>query len=201
MSLSKILLIDDSVDMTVICEQVFESAKYSLVSARFGHEGLKLMVKSKPNLIMLDYLLPDMKGSEVLNRIACETKYSEFRRTPVIMLTAWEQGPDELKTLYQKGLSAYLSKPFGPRELKAVVDSFIAAQIFRANDAKVSKDLPAAEIESHHGASSEIHDLVASIVGVSRSLLGNLDMELSVQDRTYLSAIHHCGRKLLKLLD
>lgn len=125
MNRGKILLIDDDADMVSIGEQVFSKAGFQFLSARNGREGLKKMSSMEPDLVLLDFLLPDMKGFELLDRVDKDDKYAHIRSIPFVILTAWEEEFESIKPYFAKGLHAYLIKPFGYRELKCVVENII----------------------------------------------------------------------------
>lgn len=104
MSKRKILLIDDEVDFLEIMAQRIEAWGYEVIGAQSGSEGIEAVENDKPNIVILDYMLPDMDGIAVLKKIRKINK-----KIPVIMLTAHPdiksmKASDELK------VSAYIPK-------------------------------------------------------------------------------------------
>ena len=119
----KILLIDDTADMVSIGQRIFERAGYDFISARSAGEGLKKIMADQPACVILDFLLPDMQGSQFIKILAADPQYSAFRDLPVIVLTAHPNASKELEDCFRLGLHACLYKPFGHRELVNVVEN------------------------------------------------------------------------------
>ncbi|NOZ60417.1 MAG: PAS domain S-box protein [Calditrichaeota bacterium] len=129
-----ILLIDDDADMIDIGRKIIVSAGYNFISARDGQEGLDYVLKYKPDLILLDYVMPGMNGAEVFQRLVTGQRFRHLGRTPVIMLTAKSEYDLNRTALFEMGLSAFLVKPFGHRELINVIDNvFILNQVRQKN--------------------------------------------------------------------
>jgi signal transduction histidine kinase/DNA-binding response OmpR family regulator len=130
----KVLLIDDEQIMHDLSYAYLERAGYQLISAYTGESGLRLLLSEKPDCVLLDYMMPGIDGEEVFSRIRESNAFNEVRHTPVIFLTA--RGGDESlkKRLIQKGVIAYLQKPFGLRELSNILDNvFIVNEIRKKN--------------------------------------------------------------------
>lgn len=130
----KVLLIDDEQIMHDLSYAYLERAGYQLISAYTGEGGLRLLLAEKPDCVLLDYMMPGIDGEEVFSRIRESNEFKEVRYTPVIFLTA--RGGDESlkKRLIQKGVIAYLQKPFGLRELSNILDNvFIVNEIRKKN--------------------------------------------------------------------
>jgi len=123
-----ILLIDDDADMREIGRKVILGANYSFLEAASGAEGLRSILDSKPDLVLLDYLMPELSGAEVFRILVTDPRYAERAETPVIMLTAKSEDAGSRKELFEMGLSAFLVKPFGHRELINVIDNVFLLQ-------------------------------------------------------------------------
>ncbi|OQX88944.1 hypothetical protein B6D60_00605 [candidate division KSB1 bacterium 4484_87] len=129
-----ILFIDDDPDMIDIGRKIIVSAGYNFIAASDGQEGLDFILKYKPNLILLDYIMPGMNGAEVFQRLVTSQRFRQFAHTPVIMLTAKSEYDINRAALFEMGLSAFLVKPFGHRELINVIDNvFILNQVRQKN--------------------------------------------------------------------
>ncbi|MDZ7330590.1 MAG: PAS domain S-box protein [candidate division KSB1 bacterium] len=129
-----ILLIDDDPDMIEIGRKIIVSAGYNFISASNGQEGLDFILKYKPDLILLDYMMPVMNGVEVFNRLVTSQRYKHLADTPVIMITAQTEYDIDRTALFEMGLAAFLIKPFGHRELMNVIDNvFILHQVRQKN--------------------------------------------------------------------
>ncbi len=129
-----ILLIDDDPDMVEIGRKIIVSAGYSFFSASNGQEGLDFILNYKPDLILLDYMMPNMSGAEVFQRLVTSQRYKHLSDTPVIMITAQTEHNIDRTSLFEMGLSSFLVKPFGHRELINVIDNvFILHQVKQKN--------------------------------------------------------------------
>ena len=118
-----ILLVDDDPDMLEIGGIVVKRAGYGCIPAISGEDGLSALIASKPDLVILDYMMPNMNGFEFFQQLRQNSKYQIVRNTPVIMLTAASEKDVERLELFELGLSAFLLKPFGNRELLNVIDN------------------------------------------------------------------------------
>ncbi len=108
-----ILVVDDEVDILTLLEYNLEKAGFRVAKAKEGPEAIELATKRRPDLIVLDIMLPDMEGTEVLKRLK---QSGETRHIPVIMLTAKGEEVDRIVGL-ELGAEDYITKPFSPREL------------------------------------------------------------------------------------
>lgn len=109
----KILVIEDEHDIAELVQYNLEAAKYNVTVCSDGVTGLKRAQKSKPDLIVLDLMLPDMGGVEVCKQLRVEPA---TKHIPVIMLTAKGEEIDRIVG-FEVGADDYLTKPFSPREL------------------------------------------------------------------------------------
>jgi len=109
----KILVVDDERHIVRLIQINLERVGYQVVTAFDGPEALKKVESEKPDLVVLDVMMPKMDGFEVLKRLQANP---ETREVPVIMLTAKAQDADVFRG-WASGVSAYLTKPFNPLEL------------------------------------------------------------------------------------
>ena len=129
-----VLLIDDDQDMREIGRKIIEAAGYNFFEASNGKQGLEMILAYKPDLILLDYMMPRMSGAEVFQELISSPLYRPRSDTPVIMLTAKSEYDVDRNRLFELGLSAFLVKPFGHRELINVIDNvFILHQVRQKN--------------------------------------------------------------------
>ncbi len=111
----KILIIEDNLGIQMSLKDEFESNGYQVFIAEDGGEGLIIAEKQKPDLIILDIMLPVMDGYEV-----CKKLRMEGNHTPIIMLTVKNKEIDKVLGL-ELGADDYVTKPFSVRELSARV--------------------------------------------------------------------------------
>ena len=112
-----ILVVDDEPGIVDIARANLESQGYRVIGAYDGTEALAKMRAEKPDLVVLDILMPEMDGWEVLEQIEMDGNLAGI---PVIMLTARASDDDVLRGL-EAGAVEYMTKPFYPQELVASV--------------------------------------------------------------------------------
>ncbi len=110
----KILMVDDSTDLLSVTSTRLESWGYEVLTAPSGEEGLRLARERAPDLILLDVMMPKMKGREVCAHLKTNPTTQHI---PVIFLTALGLA-DHVKAGMNLGAEDYLVKPFDPDELK-----------------------------------------------------------------------------------
>ena len=113
----KILTCDDEKHIVRLIQVNLERQGYEVLTAYNGAECLAMVESDKPDLIVLDVMMPEMTGFEVLEKLKSNP---ETEKIPVIMLTARAQDADVLRG-WQSGVECYLTKPFNPMELIAFV--------------------------------------------------------------------------------
>jgi len=118
----KIMAVDDERHIVRLIQVNLERAGYQVVTAFDGPEALKKVDTEKPDLIVLDVMMPKMDGFEVLKRLQANP---ESREIPIIMLTAKAQDADVFRG-WSSGVSAYLTKPFNPLELITFVKRILS---------------------------------------------------------------------------
>jgi len=118
-----ILVVDDEPTITEVVSRYLERACYAVRVAGDGPEALRLAAESRPDLVVLDLMLPGMDGLEVMRRIR-EPANGCGRRVSVILLTAKGDPGDRILGL-RLGADDYVAKPFSPAELVARVDAVL----------------------------------------------------------------------------
>ena len=114
----KILAVDDEKFIVRLVQVTLERQGYTVVSASDGKEALEKVDSEKPDLVVLDVMMPYMDGFEVLQTLR---RNPATRDIPVIMLTAKAQDADVFRG-WQSGVDCYLTKPFNPLELVSFVN-------------------------------------------------------------------------------
>jgi diguanylate cyclase (GGDEF)-like protein len=117
----KILVIDDDLELQDLYKFTFENAGYEVFQAFDGKEGLTKISEIQPDIVILDIIMPEMNGFEVMQEIRLRP---EMCLIPVIMLTSLSQAKDKLTGL-KLGADDYLVKPLEPYELLSRVDSLL----------------------------------------------------------------------------
>ncbi len=118
----KILIVDDDVDTLRLVGLMLQRQGYQIVAANNGHQAIVMAQSEKPDLVLLDVMMPDMDGYEVTRHLRSNVSTNTI---PIIMFTAKSQVDDKV-TGYEVGVDDYLTKPTQPRELFAHVKAVLA---------------------------------------------------------------------------
>jgi len=111
--MKKVLIVDDKLEVVELVTATLEGEDYQIISASDGREALEKIGKEKPDLVLLDIIMPKMDGFEVLSELKKDSRTKEI---PVIMLTARGQKLDKDKG-GELGAQDYIVKPFSPSHL------------------------------------------------------------------------------------
>ncbi|MBU0502271.1 MAG: response regulator [bacterium] len=109
----KILIIDDEPDMVEMISMRLKAFNYETISAGNGEEGIKIANQQKPDLILLDLMMPVMDGYETCKQLKEDDK---TKKIPIIILTAVGKA-DSVSRSMEIGAVDYISKPFEPKTL------------------------------------------------------------------------------------
>jgi two-component system alkaline phosphatase synthesis response regulator PhoP len=131
----KILVVEDEADIRKLVHYNLAQDHYKVVEAESGDQALKMIKRDKPNLVILDLMMPGMSGLEVCRTLRGQ---DETATLPILMLTAKAGEADRVLGL-ELGADDYLAKPFSPRELVARVRAILR----RANGAAQNETSPA----------------------------------------------------------
>lgn len=118
--MNKILLIDDEPLIVMLFKTLLEAKGYTLSIAMTGTDGLKMAKEILPGLIILDYQLPDMNGTEVYNKLK---KSASTKHIPVILCTA-DLYQEEIGRLKQSGCKVF-EKPLRTKEFLKEIQSLL----------------------------------------------------------------------------
>lgn len=123
---AKILLIDDDPDFVEATKVVLESRPYEIITALGGEEGLKKAREEKPDLVLLDVIMPDINGFQVCQQLKKDLQLSQI---PVIMITSFSEKYRETSIGVSQGLSLeaedFVDKPVAPTELLIRVEKWL----------------------------------------------------------------------------
>jgi len=126
---TKILVIDDDPDLQTAVKSVLESKFYQVVAALDGDEGLRKVVDERPDLVILDVIMPGKGGFEVCRELKTDAKYYFFSHIPVLMLTVYPDDREKMHLSMREGMTMeaedYLHKPFDPKELLNRVEELL----------------------------------------------------------------------------
>lgn len=121
MDKKRILIVDDEKDLVEMLTLRLEASNYEALRAYDGREALDKAKKEKPDLIILDLMIPKIDGYKVCRMLKFDEKYKHI---PIIMFTARAQGEDR-KLGEEVGADAYITKPFEPQALLAKIKELL----------------------------------------------------------------------------
>jgi DNA-binding response OmpR family regulator len=127
-----VLVVEDETSIASFVALYLKNAGYRIQTAGTGREALERVAGEKPNLIVLDLMLPDVDGLEVCRRIR------QTSDVPILMLTARDEDVDKIIGL-EVGADDYLTKPFNPRELVARVKSILRRSVPERREAQTKQ--------------------------------------------------------------
>ncbi len=117
----RVLVVEDQEDNMQIMNDMLASAGYEVIKAVTGHGGVAMAEAHKPDLVLMDVMLPGLDGYEATRRIKDN---AALRHIPVIAVTSYALDGEESRA-EQAGCDAYFSKPVSPRALLAKIRDFI----------------------------------------------------------------------------
>ena len=120
----KILAVDDEKHIVRLVQINLQKEGYDVVTASNGREALEAVAEHKPDLVVMDVMMPEMDGFEALQNLKDNPDTADI---PVIMLTAKAQDADVFRG-WQSGADLYLTKPFNPLELLTFVKRIFQGQ-------------------------------------------------------------------------
>jgi DNA-binding response OmpR family regulator len=121
----RILLVDDDPDIRDMLTFKLSNAGFETFSEADGETGLAAARELKPDLLLLDWMMPKLTGPEVCQKLREDP---ETASTPIILLTARAQEAD-VQSGFATGADDYISKPFSPRELVSRVNALLARSV------------------------------------------------------------------------
>jgi two-component system, OmpR family, alkaline phosphatase synthesis response regulator PhoP len=169
---AQILVVEDEEDILELVAYNLAKTGYEVHRATTGEEGLRVVYANKPDLVVLDLMLPEIDGLEVCRRIKRDPRTREI---PIVMLTAKGEEADIVAGL-EIGADDYITKPFSPRVLMARINAVLRRR--EQGDASANEEIA-------------IHDLVIR-PGRREVLLGGQPIELTF---TEFGVLHLLARR------
>jgi two-component system, OmpR family, response regulator VicR len=120
-----ILCIEDEEEMIDLIRLILTRRGFDVRGANGGKEGLELVRKDHPDLVLLDLMMPEMDGWEVYQQMKADESTKDI---PVIVVTAKAQSIDKVLGLHIAKVDDYIAKPFSPQELLNSVDNVLNRQ-------------------------------------------------------------------------
>jgi len=117
----KILLVEDSETILEMERMILQQDRYEVVTARDGQEGVTKALALKPDLILMDVIMPRLDGFAAVRRLR---EHSDTNRVPIVMVTSKAEA-ESLETGYESGCSDYIIKPIDRMELVAKIKNLL----------------------------------------------------------------------------
>jgi two-component system response regulator VicR len=121
----KILCIEDEPEMIDLIKLILERKGFEVLGAVGGKEGLEVIRREMPDLILLDLMMPEVDGWEVFRQMRADERLKDI---PVVVVTAKAQSIDKVLGLHIAKVDDYVTKPFGPQELLKSVNKVLAIE-------------------------------------------------------------------------
>lgn len=181
MSMGRVLIVEDDFDGAEVLEAYLRRDGFETLHAAEGHQAMELHVRWRPDIVLLDIMLPGVSGNEILTAIR------QHSATPIIMVTAINHEPNRINSLLY-GADDYVIKPYNPGEVVARVHAVLRrwrgagqrhAKILRHNKLSVDQDAALASLEV---------DGTLQPLDLTRTELNLLVMMMSTPARMYSRA-------------
>ena len=131
----KILIVDDNKHIRLLVRATLKVRDYEVVEAEDGEAGIETAVAERPDLVLLDVMMPKMDGFEVLRLLR---KRPETKDVPIVMLTTLAHESDQIKG-WGGGVNDYVTKPFNPAALLEVIERCLSAGGSASRESQIQK--------------------------------------------------------------
>jgi len=121
----KIMVVDDEESFLEVISKILEKAGFETIQARNGYEALELIKKEKPDLILLDVMMPDIDGWSLSAKIR---QNKGFKNVPIAMLTVRGSEEDKLKTFQLANANWHITKPVDKEKLISTVNWLLTSK-------------------------------------------------------------------------
>jgi DNA-binding response OmpR family regulator len=171
-------VVDDEKRLVSLVSEYLQQAGYRVVSAFDGKEALKIAQQEKPDLIILDLMMPEMNGYEFMQA------HRKEMDTPIILLTARVEDEEKVIGL-ELGADDYVTKPFRPRELVARVRSVLrragkadpVAAILEVADVRLDRNIRTVQVgDTFINLTPSEFDILAALMGSPGKVFSRLDL-------------------------
>jgi len=187
MTAKTVMVVDDETRLVSLVESYLKQEGYRVVTAHNGREALPVANREKPDLIILDLMMPEMDGYEFMRQHRAD------HNTPIILLTA-RVDDDEKVIGLELGADDYVTKPFRPRELTARVravlrragDNVPAGNVLRASDITLDRQTRMLDVKGKAvDLTPSEFDLLAALMSAPGRVFSRLDLLDVIQGVRY----------------
>lgn len=202
-----VLIVDDTEQNVRLLTHVVKKEGYKVLAAFSGEDALELVEKKKPDIILLDVMMPNMNGFEVCRKLKGQERYKDI---PVIFLSALTE-PDSKVKGFEAGGVDYITKPFQREEVLARIDLHVDLQRLRDQLEQKVEDLQERErmLKQLNEEKDQLlrivaHDIrnpVSGIIGVVDILKEEISESLDEEQLYMLESVEESGKKLLRIVN
>ena len=121
----KVVCVEDDPEIIELIKFILDRKGFEFIGVLGGHEGLETMRRVKPDLVLLDLMMPEMDGWEVYKRMKAD---ETLRNIPVIVVTADGQPITRVLGLHIAKVDDFITKPFGPQDLVRSIEKVLSAK-------------------------------------------------------------------------
>jgi DNA-binding response OmpR family regulator len=121
----RVLCVEDEPEMIDLIKLILERRGFEVLGAVGGKEGLEVIRREMPDLVLLDLMMPEVDGWEVFRQMKADEQLEDI---PVVVVTAKAQSIDKVLGLHIAKVDDYVTKPFGPQELLKSVNKVLAME-------------------------------------------------------------------------
>ena len=164
----RILVVDDEPDLLELVRLNLSQAGFQVDTAASGSAAMKSLQAARPDLMVLDLMLPDLSGADLCRKLRSDPKYAEL---PIIMLTARADEVDRVVG-FELGADDYVTKPFSPRELVLRVRAVLRRRNTSANESSLL-----------------VHGALQLDAARHRCFIGNAEVDLTAKEFELLSQL------------
>ena len=177
----KILLVDDEPGLREAVQAYLEDSHFNVDVASNANEGWDILDKNLPDLVITDVMMPQVDGYQFLQKLREEPR---FKALPVVFLTAKGMTTDRIQG-YQAGCDAYLSKPFDPEELVAIVNNLLER---RASAQTANGDEKTSDIAALAGQIAEIKAMLMGKNAIAKTT-SVIKIDLTPREQSVLDLV------------
>ncbi len=196
----KILIVDDDRLNIRILSGILKTQGYTLAEADTGEKGLEIYAAFKPNLVLLDVMMPGINGFDTCR--ALKKIYGDDC-APVVFITAKNESDDVVEGLSAGGVD-YLPKPFRTKEVVARIRTHLHSQMLAEQQKSLVEQLSKADAAKNRFLGMAAHDLrnpLASIRGLAEFLRDGVVGELTPDQLDLINTIHTASQSMLQLVN
>ncbi len=196
----KILIVDDDRLNIRILGGILKNQGYKLANADSGERALEVYAQSKPDLVLLDVMMPGINGFETCRTL--KRLYADGC-APIIFITAKNESEDVVEGLSAGGVD-YLPKPFQAREVLARIRTHLNSQLLAEQQKSLVEQLSKADAAKNRFLGMAAHDLrgpLASIRGLAEFLRDGVVGELTVDQLDLVNTIHGASQSMLRMVN